>query len=366
MARSTLLRIAPALAVAFACAAPVAAETEEILARKLEAIWKTAVPGDSTVSTFYGLRLRIQSDNGISLAAGHALVTLDAAGKIRHRALLPQRKDEGYSSVPLEGGDFLVQPNAAAVGQLRLSRLSADGVARFTAQERLPKDILAILHDAVLLPDGHVAAAASYGPGPNDVLALLVFDAAGRRVGDHRTTIFLPASEGFTRIFTHLRDRELLDLAVMGMGSRPSGSGPFRKLYGLAGEIPVGTEAAFLGAGSLRCSAMNADGAAIVGVADAKGEDKRLTLRWYDYAGEQSAARTLDEADACQIAIRRDGGSLVWLAPRKLLALDDGAKPLWRAELPEDAAAIGWMSEGDIVAVHPAASGMNVVRYVAH
>lgn len=366
MANSTLLRIGFTLAASLICAAPAAAETEEIPTRKLEAVWKTAVPGDSTVGHYYGPRLRIQSDNRISLAAGHALVTLDAAGKIRHRALLPHLKKEFYSSLPLEGGDFLFQPDPGASRQLRITRVSADGAVRFAAQERLPEGIVSIMHDAGLLPDGHVLAIASYGPGPNTVMALLVFDGAGRRVGDHRSVIFLPASEGLTRLYVQLRDRDLAGISVVGMGFRPPGPAPFRKLFSLTGAVPVGSETVFLGAESLKCSAVNAPGNAILGTSDAKGEDKRVTLRWYGGDGEQTASRALEDADSCQIATRRDGASLAWLAPRKLFAVNDDAKLLWRAELPEDAVAIGWMSDGDIVAVHPTGDGANIVRYIAH
>src|SRR5689334_21992421 len=130
--RSIVARVVSgALAAVIACAAAGAARAEDAATRKLEVVWKTAVPGNSTVGVFYGLRLRVQDDNRISLAAGYALVTLDAAGKLLHRVLLPIRKNEGYASVPLQGGDFLVQPNAAATGQMRLSRFSADGRTRF-------------------------------------------------------------------------------------------------------------------------------------------------------------------------------------------------------------------------------------------
>jgi hypothetical protein len=116
----------------------------------------------------------------------------------------------------------------------------------------------------------------------------------------------------------------------------------------------------------MMCSAVNAGGDAILGTVDRKGEDRRVTLRWFDGSDEESASRALEDAETCQIATRREGGSLVWLGPRKLFALDDGAKLLWRAALPEDAVAIGWLSDGDIVAVHPTRNGADVVRYVAH
>ncbi len=193
MARTALLRIVLALGTAAASAAPAAAETGAAPVRKLEAIWTTAVPGKPAEGYLYGWRLRVQRDNGVSLAAGSTLITLDASGKIRRCALLAARQTESYSSIPLEGGDFLVQPNAAGVGPMRLARLTADGAARFTAQERLPKDLVSILHDAVLLPNGRIAAAVSYGPGPNIELGLLVFDAAGRRRGS-RASFRAPAT----------------------------------------------------------------------------------------------------------------------------------------------------------------------------
>jgi hypothetical protein len=365
--RSIVARVASgALAAVIACAAAGAAQAEDAATRKLESVWKTAVPGDSKVGVFFGLRLRVQDDNRISLAAGYALVTLDAAGKILHRVVLPIRKNEEYASVPLQGGDFLVQPNAAATGQMRLSRVSAEGRTRFANVEKLPGEILGILHDALLLPDGRILAAASYGPGPNAVLALLVFDAAGRRVADHRTTIFLPASEGMTRLYAQFNDRELSGISVIGMGSRPNGSGPFQKIFTFMGEVPVAPEADFFGAGYLKCSAMNAGGSLLLGISDPKGDNKRVTLRWLRYPGQEPETRDLEEADSCQIALRRDGSSLVWLAPRKLFAFDEDAKLLWRAEFAEDAVAVGWMSDGDIVAVHPSGAGANVVRYLAH
>jgi hypothetical protein len=357
--------VAGALAAVIVCVAAAAARAEDAAIRQLEPVWKTAVPGTSAVGPFFGLRLRVQDDNRISLGAGYALVTLDAAGKIQHRVLLPRRTNEEYSSIPLEGGDFLVQPNAAATGQMRLLRVGADGRQRFAASERLSSEILGILHDATLLPDGRVVAAVSFGPGPNAVLALLAFDAAGRRVADNRTVIFLPASEGLTRLYARFRERAFEGVSVIGVGSRRTGSAPFRKMFNFAGNVPVASEADFLGAGTLKCSAMNAGGLAVLGVSDAAGESKRIALRWYAYGDEQTAARDLEDADSCQIALRREGSALVWLAPRKLFALDDDAKLLWRAELPEDAVAVGWMSDGDIVAVHPSATGANVVRYLA-
>lgn len=366
MPRSTVLRIVLALGLAATIAAPAAAESGETPARRLEAVWRTAVPGKADEGYLHGWRVRIQRDNGVSLAAGNTLVTLDAGGKIRHRAVLPVRAKESFSSIPLEGGDFLVQPNAGGLGALRLLRVTADGAARFTAQERLPKEILSFLHDAVLLPNGRIAAAVSYGPGPNIELGLLVFDAAGRRLGDHRTTIFMPASEGLTRIFPRLRDGAIEGVSVLGMGSRPAGYGPFQKSFTFTGEVPVATEAEFLGERShLGCSAMNASGAVIVAAGEGEDAVKPITLRWFDYAGDQTEFLTVGAADRCQIAMRADGASLVWLAPRTLLAFDGAAKPLWRADLPEDAAAIGWLSDGDVVAVHQAARGTAVVRYLA-
>ena len=366
MARTALLRIVLALGTAAASAAPAAAETGAAPVRKLEAIWTTAVPGKPAEGYLYGWRLRVQRDNGVSLAAGSTLITLDASGKIRRCALLAARQTESYSSIPLEGGDFLVQPNAAGVGPMRLARLTADGAARFTAQERLPKDLVSILHDAVLLPNGRIAAAVSYGPGPNIELGLLVFDAAGRRLGDHRTTIFMPASEGLTRLFPRARDGAVEGVTVLGMGSRPAGFGPFMKRFTFTGEVPVATEAEFLGERShLLCGAMNAGGAVIVAAAEGESEDRPVTLRWFDDGGEQTEFATVGAAERCQIAMRADGASLVLLAPRTLLAFDGEAKPLWRAELPDDAAAIGWMSDGDIVAVHQTARGAAAVRYLA-
>ena len=134
MARTALLRIVLALGTAASSAAPAASETGAVPVRKLEAIWTTAVPGKPAEGYLYGWRLRVQRDNGISLAAGSALVTLDAGGKIRRRTLLSAHRTESYSSIPLEGGDFLVQPNAAGVGPMRLARVTADGAARFSAQ----------------------------------------------------------------------------------------------------------------------------------------------------------------------------------------------------------------------------------------
>ncbi len=362
MPRSTVLRIVLALGLAATVAAQAAAETGEPPARRLEAVWRTAVPGKAEEGYLHGWRVRIQRDNGISLAAGNTLVTLDASGKIRRRAVLPLRAKESYSSIPLEGGDFLVQPSAADLGSLRLVRVTADGAARFTAQERLHPDVRSFLHDAVLMPNGRIVAAVSYGPGPNGELGLLVFDAAGRRLGDHRTVIFMPASEGLTRVFP----RESEGVSVLGMASRPSGYGPFQKSYAFAGDVPVATEAEiFTERADLRCSAMNASGAVIVAAGEGEDAVKPITLRWFDYAGDQTEFLTVGAADRCQIAMRADGASLVWLAPRTLLAFDGAAKPLWRADLPEDAAAVAWLSDGDVVAVHQAARGTAVVRYLA-
>lgn len=362
MPRPSLYRT---LILVAALSSPAAAETADVPSRTLEAVWKTAVPGENPDSVYFGLRLRVQADNQVSLAAGHVLVTLDGAGKVRHRAMFPLRKNEPYMSVPLAGGDFLVQPKAAIVGEVRLMRVSPDGRPRYTSQERLPKDILGLLHDALLLPNGRIVAAASYGLGPNAVLALIALDAQGRRVGDNRTTIFALASEGSTRLFPRINDGRVETVSVFGMGMRPEGSGPFRKTFTVDGDVPVATEAEFLGSpAALRCSAMSANGVAIVAAAEGESESKSVTLRWYDDAGELTEFLTVGEADQCQIAMRADGGSLVWLAPRTLLAFDADAKPLWRAALPEDGVAIGWTAEGDVVAVHSAAGGLAVARYM--
>src|SRR5262249_33952884 len=159
-----------------------------------------AVPGLGKFDASSTLRLRVQDDDRISFAARYALVTLDGAGKILHRAMLPVRRQQEYAIVPLPGGDFLIQANAAGFGAMRLGRYAADGRARFTNTEPLHPEINSILHDATLLPDGRIAAVASLGVGPNDTLALVVFDAAGRRIADHRMALFLPAMSFSARI----------------------------------------------------------------------------------------------------------------------------------------------------------------------
>jgi len=104
-------------------------------------------------------------------------------------------------------------------------------------------------------------------------------------------------------------------------------------------------------------------GSVLVGLYDPKTE-AALRLRWYDGGGEETASHDAGDARECDLTVRRDGSSVVWLAPRRLLAFDAEAKLLWRAELPADAIAVGWMAEGDLAAIHTATNGINVVRYL--
>jgi hypothetical protein len=233
---------------------------------------------------------------------------------------------------------------------------------RFLNVEPLDKETNSIVHDAIALPDGRVAAVLSLGPGPNDVLALVLFDGAGRRLADHRMALFtlmFPAGS-WTRIHARLDDRKLQSLSVLGTGSEGRA---FVQRFGVMGNVPVASPTRFLGAGNLKCGVMTPADGALVGLYDPKTE-AALKLRWYDSGGEETASHDAGEARECDIALRRDGSSVVWLAPRRLLAFDAAGKPLWRAELPADAIAVGWMAEGDIAAIHPATNGVDVVRYL--
>src|SRR5262249_7115840 len=165
------------------------------------------------------------------------------------------------------------------------------------------------------------------------------------------------------RIYAKLDRKELEYVAVLGTGTPRRGSTPFVQPFGLMGRVPVAFETRFLGTGHLMCSAMTPGGASLVVVRDAKREDLMVTLRWYDRDGDETASRDLGEGLECAIALRHDGSSLVWHAPRRLLAFDADAKLLWRAELAADAVAVGLLSDGDIAALHPAGTGVNVVRY---
>jgi hypothetical protein len=330
--------------------------------RKLEVLWQTLVPhpGKPEESAW---RLRVQDDNRLSLASRHALVTLDGTGKLRARVVLPSRPNEDYAIVPLAGGDFLVQANAAGFGAMRIARYTAEGRLRFLNVEPLDKETNSILHDAIAVPDGHVAAVLSLGPGPNDVLSLVLFDAAGRRVADHRMRVFnlMFPSGSWTRIHPGLDGRKLGSAIVLGTGFRGRA---FVQPYGFMGNVPVASETLFLGEGHQKCGAMMPAGGVVVGLSDPKTE-AALKLRWYDSGGEETASHDAGEARECDITVRRDGSSVVWLAPRRLLAFDAAAKPLWRAELPADAIAVGWTVEGDIAAIHATANGVNAVRYLA-
>src|SRR5262249_41031693 len=146
---------------------------------------------------------------GVSLAApdadrtavGVLLVTLDADGKVLHRAPVPGPKGT-YTVIPLSDGDFLVRTETPrGPHAIELRRYRADGKLRFATVVPLAADQVGQLLDGALRADGRLLALASVGLGPNDTVIIAGFDAAGRRNWNYRGRIIGLGSEIYARLY---------------------------------------------------------------------------------------------------------------------------------------------------------------------
>lgn len=365
-------------------AIPAAAEAEFPAAR-LEMRWQADLAGErGQTLDANSLRLRVHDDGRIAfgvIAAGgpgtapgagpHTLlVTLDADGKTVHR--VPARGPRGtYGVIPLPDGDFLL--HAATETAIELRRHGADGRLRFASTMPLGAGNHAgMLHDAALRADGRLIAMGSVGlVGPNDTIMLAAFDVAGRRVWNYRARLVSFGSEFNTRLYRLAPVGGRERFAILGNSERAPNSveaTQFVKLFDPDDRASVNAAPiVFSRGGEMRCSTQAADGSAIVGIVPEDAQS--LAIRWYDAARVAAGSHRFDIVGSCDIAIHRDGRSLVRITPYEVVAsvfaFNPAGAPLWRFEFGFDVAAVGWMPDGDIVVVSAANGGFRVIRYTA-
>ena len=353
--------------------------------RKLEPRWQVEIPPDAgRALSGNGTRLRVQGDGRISFALGQLdssdhtpspddprllLVTVDSDGRVVSRAPVHGPADRTYTVVPLQGGDFLVhyEDNESLPG-MQLRRIAADGTERGAWRQMIHPAAYSVLLDAMARNDGTAAAAVSIGPGPNDVLAVMLLGPGNRPMSDHRLQILMPGHDYVTRVHPLVpnTDDQPQPFLVIGNGigrSSSSGTSHFALSFSSDGGVLTAVPPIELGPEYILCHALSGEGR-IVFALSVLDNDRHTILRWLSglYGAALEVQRPVPKGTACNIGLRGDGSGAIWLEPRQLLAFSADQDLLWRATL-DDVRAISWMPDGDVVALHDTDTGVRLVRY---
>lgn len=373
------MRLLAAAVLLCAGAASAMAQVESGAARRLEPRWQTEIPADPKGRLAAGRDTRIfvaddgRMSFGLNLYLGTTadspidgvFVTAAGSGEILSRATV-QGDFTNSAIVPLAGGDFLVQGRAGGDREaLELRRHAPDGQPRFSSTRRVEGDNNA-LRDALALADGRTVALSEIGPGPNAILVLDVLDPAGRSAVSRQFGVMLGSAQ-YTRMFKVAAGpaRERVVVAVNGddrMTRKPPYSTLLRSFVVQGRTVSAGATVSLGRDGEMRCVAVGADGSTVVGIVPSAATS--IVIRWYGKAGKLSATRTFAGVPSCVIAAANDGGSLVLLEQRRILAFAPNGAPQWSAALPREAETFAWMPGGDIVALHSVDGGLRLVRYV--